>query len=237
MKNKIQGPRKSTQLSRIMNRETVQLNTLSLKVINSFLFIGISIFTSLSLASIPHALRSPRLADYSYSNFTFLRTTDFSRGVDFGVIQPVASDRETTAKDISKIIPSNMKPSSDGGLVASQILDHSLSNWFNSEAVKNSSVGRTAHQIEKSMTGDVSFGGTRKNSIKHNLKFAMKATQTQALLEYSGLTNAQLTYFIVQEKTDVELRENVRALKTQVVFNQTSSRSNSQKMLSLRWNW
>lgn len=191
--------------------------------------------TPAAFASIPPSLRpnnqtpAPKLV--------LQRGFDFSKGFDLAAIQPVESLAAPSSNDIARIIPSNMAPTTDGGMVATQILDHSISTWFNSDSVRNSSLGRTAHQIEKTMENDISFGGSKPESIKHSLKFSMKATQTRADVEYTGLTNAQITYFIAQEKTNFELREPVRALGTQVVYNNIATRDERRQTVSLRWDW
>jgi hypothetical protein len=183
--------------------------------------------------SIPYALRSTMMREYAFSLDRF----NFSKGFDATWIQPIESTRITTTDDVSKIIPSDMKPTNDGGLVATQILDRSLSTWFNSDAVRNSSIGHAAHDVEKSMEGDVKFGGKAPDSIKHQLKFSMRATQSTANLEYTGLTTAQVTYFIAQAKTNIELREPVKALGTQVVYNNITTSLENRQTLSLRWDW
>lgn len=188
--------------------------------------------TQSAVAAIPHALRSSLM-----HNFQFMRGFDYSRGLDISIIQPVSSSRDTTAADVSKIIPSDMKATNDGSVVASQILDRSLSSWFDSDAVKHSEIGHTAHQVEQSMNADVAFGGKEPESIKHNVKFQVKAAQQQAQLEYTGYTTAQVTYSAGQDKTDIELREPVRALGTQVVFNNIATHDDNRKIVSLRWNW
>ena len=194
----------------------------------------LAIFTSGSIAkaAIPHALRSSLMTDFSFSR----KTTDYSKGIDISIIRPVEVPG-MSSDDISKIIPSNMSPTSNENLVATQILDHSLSNWFNSEAVRNSDFGRTAHHVEKSMEGDVSFGGIQPDSIKHQFRFQMKATQTQAQLGYTGLTTAQVTYYMLQDKTNFEVREPMKVLNTQVVYNHIVSHEETRKMVSLRWSW
>jgi hypothetical protein len=195
--------------------------------------IGLCVTASKSYAAIPHALRSTMMRDYAFA----LNRFNFSKGFDATWIQPVESTRITTSNDISKIIPADMKPTNDGGSVATQILDRSLSTWLNSEIVRNSTIGHAAHEVEKSMEGDVSFGGHSPDSIKHQLKFSMKATQTRADLEYTGITTAQVTYFIAQAKTNIELREKVKALGTQLVYNNISSSEDRRQTLSLRWDW
>lgn len=183
-------------------------------------------------AIIPYALRSSLMRD-----FAFAPSQDFSKGLNASAIQPVESSRTTTTADVARIIPANMAPTNNGGLVAGQIIDHSFSNWFNSEEVRRSSFGRTAHKVEKSLTSDVSFGSKQPESIRHNLRFQVKAAQTQAQVQYTGLTTAQFTYYMLQDKSDIEVREPMKALNTQLVYNHTVSHDDTREMLSLRWAW
>lgn len=164
---------------------------------------------------------------------------DFSKGINFGLITPIQSNRTTNVEDVARVIPTNMAPTSDTGQVASQVLEHSLSSFFNSAHFRRSELGRTAAEAEKQMEGNVALGGDEPESIKHQLKFAMRATQTRALVEYSGLTNAQLSYQIATERLDLELRESISplGLGTQVVYNHISSRDVQADIVSLRWIW
>ncbi len=162
---------------------------------------------------------------------------DFSKGFNITAIEPISAMTSVTSDDISKIIPAHALVANAQGDVAGQIIDHSVSNFFNSDRVRNSPVGRTAHQIEKSMEGDLSFGGSQPASVKHSLKFAMRATQTRAQVEYSGYTTAQVTYSIVHEEMNVEVREPVKALNTQLVFNHIASKTDRTQIMSFRWAW
>lgn len=161
---------------------------------------------------------------------------DFSRGANLAIIQPMDSVRTIREKDIQQIIPSDLSPNSSSDLIATQILDHSLSSFFNSESVKKSDFGRTAHKVEKSMQGNIQFGGQEPESIHHSLKLAFKATKTQAQLEYSGITNANLNYSLAQNRIDLELHENL-AQNTQIVFNHIDQPAEISDILSLRWHW
>jgi len=192
----------------------------------------VQLIVSEAQAVIPHALRSSLMRE-----FAFAPSMDFSKGLDASAIRPVESSRVTRPEDVAQVIPANMAPTNDGSRVATQILDHSLTNWFNSEAVRSTSFGRGAHQLEKQLRTDVSFGGAKPEETKHNLRFQMKATQTQAQVAYSGITNAQLTYFVTQNKTDLELREQVPGLRTQLVVNHTVAPDDRRDTLSLRWSW
>ncbi len=166
------------------------------------------------------------------------RRIDFSHGIDASSIQPVESPRALRTEDISKIIPANdLQPTNDGGLVATKILSHSLANWLNSEAVRNSSIGQAAHQLDEKLEGDLSFKGNEPNAIRHSLKFSMKAAQTRADLEYTGITKAQVSYFIAQATTNVEIREEIEFLGSEFVFNHHTSPTDTRRTVSLRWNW
>lgn len=200
---------------------------------------GAVLISGIAEAAIPNPWRHPateRGPAVYRKNIVFHRAIDFSRGIDATCIQPVESIH-TTQEDIARIIPNNMSPTNSEGLVATQILDHSLSNWFNSEAVKRSTIGRTAKQIERTMESDLSFGGEQPESIKHSVKFSMRAAQTRADLEYSGLTKAQITYFIAQARTNIEIREDVALIGTELVYNHVSSPEDTRQTVSMRWNW
>lgn len=193
--------------------------------------VGIQMVSSVATAAIPRTLFHKRL-------YIFTLTTDYSKGLDFSVIQPIASLRDMNTDDIAKMIPVHeLNSTSDGGLVASQIVDHSLSTWFNSEAVRNSELGRTAHVVEEHMESDVAFGGNTPEETKHAFKFAMRPTQTRAVVEYSGVTNAQLSYHVAQSKMNLEVREELSALGTQLVYNHINQPGDSTDVLSMRWAW
>ncbi len=201
--------------------------------------LSIIFLTIIQVVALPALCSVPR-ANYYWNkrSLIFTRPLDFSKGLNVACIQPMVSLRNINADDIGQVIPKDMSPTGDSGNVAFQILDHSLSNFFNSSAIRNSDLGRTASKVEKSMEGNVAFGSKKPNSTQHSVKFAMKAAQTKALVEYTGYTNAQVSYHVAQSKLDVEVREDVSALKTQVVYNHTDIQ-NAEKvdMFSLRWGW
>lgn len=207
-----------------------------MKIFNIAALIGFQLIAAEAMAALLPQ-RMPAAASKK-QGLVLKRRIDFSRGIDATTIQPVESLRTLRTEDISKIIPAkNLTPTNDGGLVATQILDHSLSNWFNSDAVRNSSLGRTAHQLEEKMEGDLSFGGAQPDSVQHSFKFSMKATQTRADLEYKGITKAQVTYFIAQSATNVEIREDIDFLGTELVFNHITSPDDTRRTVSVRWDW
>lgn len=178
----------------------------------------------------------PRSYSKSIQNLAVSNRLDFSKGLNLKVIKPIRSMRAMQAEDIARIIPEDLTPTSNSGQIAAQILDHSLSNFFNSDTVRNSEWGRAAHEVEQKMESNIAFGGNEPESVTHSFKFAMRAAQTKALIEYSGLMNAQISYTISQQKMNFEVHEKL-ASQTQVVFNHINSRDDRTDMFSLRWNW
>jgi hypothetical protein len=188
--------------------------------------------SSIGLCAIPRTQVSPN--DFYKISW---QSQDFSKGINISLVEPIRSLNITKSEDIAMMIPSDMAPSSNFGSVSTQIIDRSLTSFFNSPVIRNSDIGRTAHQVEKSMESNVDFGGQTPNSIKHSFKFAMKAAQTRAQVEYTGITNAQLSYQIAGSTLDLEVREPVAAIGTQVVYNHIDKPNDRSDVVSLRWDW
>ena len=196
------------------------------RVLTAVVCMGLTVASSTCLAAIPRNSRA----------FKFNLTRNWA---EFNVlsVRPIEMANVVHTEDIAKIIPLDMVASNDGSTIGAAILDHSLSNFFNSAAVRNSEIGRTAHEIDDKMQGDVSFGGNQPESVKHQVKFAMRAAQARAQIEYTGLTNAQLSYNIAQSKMNLEVREEMASLGTHVVFNHITAPEDQVDMVSLRWVW
>jgi hypothetical protein len=174
-----------------------------------------------------------------HHRLSFFMSRDYSHGLDISAIQPIESMRDVKNEDIAKVIPNDLQPTSPtqgGGEVASKILDHSISNIFNSQAVRNSELGKTAHNVEKSLDSEKSFGGTEASSIHHVVKFQVRAAQTKAQLAYTGLTNAQLSYQVNQSKMDLEVFEKLDT-NTKIVYNHVIKPGDRSDLVSLRWTW
>lgn len=163
---------------------------------------------------------------------------DFSRGLNIALILPMRSLNYTSAEDISKMIPAkDMQSGADGGRVASQIMDQSLTTFFNSPIFRNSDFGRSAVRVQKSMEGNVSVGGSRPNSIKHEFKFAMQPTQARAFMKYRGIANAEVSYQAASSTMNFEVSERVNAIKSNVVYAHTVKPGDRIDSVNLRWVW
>ncbi len=86
------------------------------------------------------------------------------------------------------------------------------------------------------MKAEVELGGSEPESIQHNIKFQMKATQTRASMEYRGLTNADLSYSVAGRSTDLEIFEPISA-DSKLVYSHSNRPDEKRDMLSLRLNW
>ncbi len=167
----------------------------------------------------------------------FSPSRDFSRGMDVSKITPVNSLRTITSEDVGQMIPTDMEPGADSSTLTSRILDQSVRTMLASEAVKRSSFGQTASKVQSAMQTNITVAARSPNSVNHQVNFAVRPAQTQAVLNYSGLTNAQLSYRALESKMDFEWREAVSALDTDVVFNHIDMPGDRKEVMSLRWAW
>lgn len=163
---------------------------------------------------------------------------DYSRGMDASMIHPVTSMRVTTSEDVAKIIPAeSLQNVTNSNQVATKIIGRSLRSVMASDQVKQSGFGRTAAQVGQSVETDMGFGGREPNSIEHKIKFAMKPSETRALMTYSGVTNAQVSYEALDSRVGVEIREPVAMMDTDLVYNHINRPGNQTDVLSLAWSW
>jgi hypothetical protein len=158
--------------------------------------------------------------------------TDFTRGADARNITRV---REI-GLDYGLILPASLSPATDAGGISAQILDHSVTSFFNQATIKNSFVGQAAETVEKKMKAEVALGGDEPDSTKHNLKFQMKASETKASMEYRGLTNADLSYSIASRKTNLEIYEQLSE-GSNLVYTHSDEPSDRRDVVSLRLHW
>jgi hypothetical protein len=136
--------------------------------------------------------------------------------------------------NMADVIPMNMQPSNDSTLVFTQVADRSLSSFFNSKEVRESSFGRTATEVEQKMKQEVILGGGDSKSIQHKLNFNIQAFQTLAQIQYTGFTNAALRYNLTGKKLALEVFEKV-AKNQDIILSQTMSSEDRLSEVSFRW--
>lgn len=188
-----------------------------------------------SLCSALHCSKTERSTHQKHEieRFGLTRSAnDFSRGLNIATIQRV----EPEGFIYAAILPPSLSPASDSASVATQIIDHSVSNLMKQETFRNSFVGKAATTVEETMRADVNFGGSEPEDTKHNVKFQMKATDAKAKMEYTGLTNAEVSYSVAHRQVDVEVYEPLTT-NSKIVFSHSNKPTETQDMLSLKLNW
>jgi hypothetical protein len=197
------------------------------------IFCGLIVCTLSALSSISTAsVYSGKIRPMEFNP----RPDDYSRGLDASLIHPIESANGIKYADVQKMIPTDLDPNNQSS-VGQRIFDTSLKSAIDSDVFRKSSVGQTATNVEKSMQANISVSSREPNSIKHEFKLAADPMQAQARINYSGVTNAQLSYHATESKMDFEWREPVAMISTDVVYNHVNTPSDRKDLMSLRWSW
>ena len=136
--------------------------------------------------------------------------------------------------DIAQYIPTDMKPSNDQSEVMSQVADKSMTAFFNSEAVRQTSFGKAATDVEKKLKKEVVIGGGDPKAIQHKINFNVQAFQALAQVQYDGFTHAAVKYYLAQSKVGVEVSEKLIGNKD-LVLSHTAGPQGRTSDLSVRW--
>jgi len=211
---------KTTKLSH--NETSIEFRPTLIQVINICLGISCCLLAQESLAA---------LASYSPV-----------QEIDFSAIKKVETVNKITAEDVREVIPTTIRPTNDAGEVGTQIVDYSVNNFLNSPMVRNTSLGKTATKVEKTMQADVALGTPTvdengKPGIQHKLNFAMQPAQALAQVKYSGFLNANLNYRVNNQELNVEMKRRLDHATEVIVQAATSPAMGSLSRLSLRWDW
>lgn len=162
--------------------------------------------------------------------------------VDLSSTVPVKFPEETgaaglTDKDIQKLIPLDMKPTTNATYVATRVGDKAVQAWLNSPTVKNSAMGKTAAQVENSMKTEVAISqDTEEGKVNHRFMFQIQAFQSTAMLKYRGWVNAAATYDARAHASVVEFTEKIWNDKD-LTLSHTASNSEDVSALGVRWTW
>jgi hypothetical protein len=141
-----------------------------------------------------------------------------------------------TAQNIRATIPTNLKPTKDAGEIATKFGDQALQNWLNSEAVKSSSLGRRATQVENAMRTEIVVNKDSKNDIDHRFSLQFMALQVLTKLEYKGWLNASLNYDAKASETEFEVKDKIWN-KKEIFVNHKTTPIEGQSTMGVRWDW
>ena len=96
--------------------------------------------------------------------------------------------------DATMIVPTEAQ-GLPADVVMKKMADKTISMWWSTSQVKESSWGSRAEKVEKNMTQDVVLSKSKK--IEHKLTFQFLPMQTTAQMNYTGLLNAR---FFIEAK-------------------------------------
>jgi len=80
--------------------------------------------------------------------------------------------------------------------IARDLLNNNVNRILQSEKKNGGSIAGAADRLQNSMQTNVSFGGSDPAAIHHSVRVKLNAAQGQAVMNYSGLLDAQLSYSV-----------------------------------------
>lgn len=141
-----------------------------------------------------------------------------------------------TNETSNKILPKEVKSDDSGSAVASKILDNTFSYWWETSAIKQTSLGHTADQLDKKLKTEVNLGSAGPHKTEHKISVKLLAMQALAKIEYKGWVRAGLNYDARAAKTEAELLENLSP-NNDLILSHSITAAEKKSQLSLRWNW
>ena len=141
-----------------------------------------------------------------------------------------------TQADVAKVIPLDFKQGESQSTVLTRIADRGFSLWFNSAAIKSSSLGRMAENAQEKLKTDVVVPANSDHSVSHKFSFRVEAFQALAKLEYTGWLNASVLYDAKAAASGVFFKDKVFSDKDLVVSH-TANREQDLSMVALAWSW
>lgn len=89
-------------------------------------------------------------------------------------------------------IPEDSALIQKNSFVMKRLMDRGTRRAMHSSWIKKSSVGKLADDVKNNMQADLEFSDEK--NMKHKFDFKIQAFQSQAFIQYSGFTKAQLRY-------------------------------------------
>ena len=147
-------------------------------------------------------------------------------------------DRPITSKDVQKVIPLDLRPTTSSSYVASKVGDRALNLWINSPAVQDSALGRTKNQVEQTMKTEVSVAGTGEgaNKVEHKVSFQVLALQATTRMTYKGWVNAEVNHDVRNRSTLFQVSEKVWDNKD-VTLSHMANTDEGVSSVGVRWSF
>ncbi len=139
-----------------------------------------------------------------------------------------------TEEQKNKILPSTISNDDSGNDVLAKMADNTVSLWWSTTPLRQTSLGKTADAAEKKLNIQANFED--KNKVKHSLNFKVLAMQALARIEYKGWVHATISYDARAAKTEAEITEKINA-KQDLVISESMTTAESKSQVGYRWNW
>ncbi len=166
-----------------------------------------------------------------------IRNSDQETVYDLLKLTDSMQNQQVSTRDVQKYVPTSFQSGTSDVQVARGIMDQSLQTWFNSNSVKNSSLGRAATQVQNNMSLDTSAKtGTGLAQIEHKFSMQLLAFQASAKFEYTGYVTAKVNHSMTAQQTDVELSEKILSNKS-LFLNHSIKSYDRLSTLGLKWNF
>ncbi|MEN0057234.1 MAG: hypothetical protein AAGB31_00240 [Bdellovibrio sp.] len=141
-----------------------------------------------------------------------------------------------TSDDVAKVVPLDLRQGDSEGTVMTRIADRGFSLWFNSSAVKQSTLGRIAENTQEKLKTDVVVPAGTPEGVSHKFSFRVEAFQALAKMEYSGWLRAAINYDAKASVTDIFFKEKVFSDKDLTVSHK-ADKEQGLSMIGLAWSW
>lgn len=143
---------------------------------------------------------------------------------------------KVTSADVAKIVPLDLRQGDDESTVLTRIADRSISMWFNSAAVKATTLGRIAETAQEKLKTDVIVPASSPKGVSHKFSFKVEALQALAKLEYTGWLKAAINYDAKTSNTDILLKDRIFSNK-ELIVSHKASKEQGLSMVGLAWSW
>ncbi|MGZ3772923.1 MAG: hypothetical protein ACXVCY_05375 [Pseudobdellovibrionaceae bacterium] len=161
--------------------------------------------------------------------------------VDLESTQPLVIPEDTvtpklTKNDVAKVIPTDLKQGDSQTTIMKRIADRGVSLWFNSDVMKETSIGRFAETAQEKLKTDVILPTRTPQGVNHKLSFKVEAFQALAKLEYTGYLNASVNYDAKASATDILFKEKIFTNKN-LLLSHKVHKDQDLSMIGLAWSW
>lgn len=141
-----------------------------------------------------------------------------------------------TSEDVAKVVPTDLKAGDSESTVITRIADRGFSLWFNSAAMKATTIGRIAETAQEKLKTDVVVPAASPKGVSHKFSFKIEAFQALAKLEYTGWLKAAVNYDAKASATDISFKEKVFHNKDLIVSHKADKQQDL-SMIGLAWSW